>query len=99
MLPFRIPVADIIRNEHRPALRGRRSVCDTVRHGRRNATMMGLLTDKKILLTGMLSSRSLAYGIARAALREGATLAYTYAGDKFKERVAGLAQEFGGGVG
>jgi enoyl-[acyl-carrier protein] reductase I len=59
---------------------------------------MGLLTDKKILLTGMLSSRSLAYGIARAALREGATLAYTYAGDKFKERVAGLAQEFGGGL-
>jgi enoyl-[acyl-carrier protein] reductase I len=59
---------------------------------------MGLLTDKKILLTGMLSSRSLAYGIARAALREGATLAYTYAGDKLKERVVGLAQEFGGGL-
>jgi enoyl-[acyl-carrier protein] reductase I len=59
---------------------------------------MGFLAEKKILLTGLLSNRSIAYGIAQAALREGATLAYTYAGDKLKDRVAGLAQELGGGL-
>jgi enoyl-[acyl-carrier protein] reductase I len=59
---------------------------------------MALLSDKKILLTGLLSNRSIAYGIARAAHREGATLAFTYAGEKLKERVADLAEEFGGGL-
>lgn len=59
---------------------------------------MALLSDKKILLTGLLSSRSIAYGIARAARREGATLAFTYAGEKLKDRVADLAKEFGGGL-
>jgi enoyl-[acyl-carrier protein] reductase I len=58
---------------------------------------MGFLADKKILLTGLLSNRSIAYGIAASALREGATLAYTYVGDKFKDRVEGLVQELGGG--
>jgi enoyl-[acyl-carrier protein] reductase I len=55
---------------------------------------MGFLSAKKILLTGLLSSRSIAYGIAKAARREGAELAFTYAGDRFKDRVAGLAREF-----
>lgn len=59
---------------------------------------MALLTDKKILLTGLLSNRSIAYGIAHAALREGATLAYTYAGEKLRDRVADLVDELGGGV-
>ena len=59
---------------------------------------MALLSDKKILLTGLLSNRSIAYGIARAAQREGATLAFTYAGDKLKERVVDLAGDFGGGL-
>lgn len=59
---------------------------------------MPLLSDKKILLTGLLSNRSIAYGIARAARREGATLAFTYAGDKLKERVVELARDFGGGL-
>ena len=59
---------------------------------------MGLLSDKKILLTGLLSSRSIAYGIARAAQREGATLAFTYAGEKLRDRVVDLAAEFGGGL-
>ena len=55
---------------------------------------MGFLSAKKILLTGLLSSRSIAYGIAKAARREGAELAFTYASDRFKDRVAGLAREF-----
>ena len=56
---------------------------------------MGLLTGKKILVTGVLSNRSIAYGIARAAHREGAELAFTYVGDRFKDRVADIAKEFG----
>jgi enoyl-[acyl-carrier protein] reductase I len=57
---------------------------------------MGLLADKKILITGLLSNRSIAYGIARACAREGATLAFTYVNDDLKERVVKLASEFGG---
>ena len=55
---------------------------------------MGFLHDKKILITGLLSSRSIAYGIAKAAQREGATLAFTYQNENVKERVLKLAQEF-----
>ena len=56
---------------------------------------MEMLSEKKILVTGLLSNRSIAYGIAKAAQREGATLAFTYAGEKLKERVVGLAADFG----
>lgn len=55
---------------------------------------MGLLTDRKILITGLLSNRSIAYGIAKAAQREGAILAFTYVNDDLKDRVAKLATEF-----
>jgi enoyl-[acyl-carrier protein] reductase I len=55
---------------------------------------MGLLAGKKILLTGVLSNRSIAYGIARAARREGADLAFTYVGERFKDRVSELAADF-----
>lgn len=55
---------------------------------------MGFLSGKKILITGLLSNRSIAYGIAKAARREGAELAFTYAGERFKDRVGGLAREF-----
>ena len=56
---------------------------------------MGFLQDRKILITGLLSSRSIAYGIARAAKREGAVLAFTYQSAELKERVTQLALEFG----
>jgi enoyl-[acyl-carrier protein] reductase I len=56
---------------------------------------MGFLADKKILITGVLSSRSIAYGIAQACRREGATLAFTYVNDELKERVTKIASEFG----
>ena len=55
---------------------------------------MGLISGKKILVTGLLSNRSIAYGIAGAARREGANLAFTYVGDRFKDRVTDLAREF-----
>jgi len=56
---------------------------------------MGFLADRKILVTGVLSNRSIAYGIARACQREGATLAFTYVNDDLKERVVRLAGDFG----
>jgi len=56
---------------------------------------MALLADKKILITGLLSNRSIAYGIAQACRREGATLAFTYVNDDLKERVVRLAGDFG----
>jgi len=56
---------------------------------------MAFLTGKRILITGVISNRSIAYGIARACRREGADLAFTYVGDRFKERVTEVAQEFG----
>ncbi|WP_179405283.1 enoyl-ACP reductase FabI [Burkholderia guangdongensis] len=56
---------------------------------------MGFLAGKRILLTGLLSSRSIAYGIAQACKREGAELAFTYVGDRFKDRITEFAAEFG----
>ena len=56
---------------------------------------MGFLANKRILITGMISNRSIAYGIAQAMHREGATLAFTYQGERVRERVLGLAKEFG----
>jgi enoyl-[acyl-carrier protein] reductase I len=56
---------------------------------------MAFLSGKRILVTGMLSNRSIAYGIAKAMHREGAQLAFTYQGEGVKDRVVGLSREFG----
>jgi enoyl-[acyl-carrier protein] reductase I len=56
---------------------------------------MGFLAGKKILITGILSNRSIAYGVAQACRREGATLAFTYVNDELKDRVVKIAAEFG----
>ena len=56
---------------------------------------MGFLADKRILIAGLLSNRSIAYGIARAMHREGAQLAFTYQGEGVRERVEKLTAEFG----
>jgi enoyl-[acyl-carrier protein] reductase I len=56
---------------------------------------MAFLQGRKILVTGMLSSRSIAYGIAKACQREGAELAFTYQGEGIKDRVLDLAKQFG----
>jgi len=55
---------------------------------------MGFLAGKRILITGLLSHRSIAYGIAKACHREGATLAFTYQNDRFKDRITKFAAEF-----
>ena len=56
---------------------------------------MGFLANKRILITGMISTRSIAYGVAQAMHREGAELAFTYQGDRVRDRVLNLAKEFG----
>lgn len=56
---------------------------------------MGMLDGKKILITGLLSNRSIAYGVAKAMYREGAELAFTYQGESIRERVENLVPEFG----
>ena len=56
---------------------------------------MGFLQGKKILITGIVSNRSIAYGIAKCCHREGAELAFSYANERFKDRVAGFAADFG----
>jgi enoyl-[acyl-carrier protein] reductase I len=56
---------------------------------------MGFLSGKKLLITGVLSNRSIAYGIARACHAQGAELAFSYVGERFKERITGFAADFG----
>jgi len=56
---------------------------------------MGFLAGKRALIVGLLSNRSIAYGIAEAMKREGAELAFTYQMDKVKDRVAKLALDLG----
>lgn len=55
---------------------------------------MGFLAGKRILITGLLSNRSIAYGIAKAMHREGAELAFTFQNERFQERVAKMAADF-----
>ncbi len=55
---------------------------------------MAFLQNKNILITGLLSNRSIAYGIAKAMRREGAQLAFSYQGERVKDRVIDLAAEF-----
>ena len=59
---------------------------------------MGFLAEKRILITGLLSNRSIAYGIAKACHREGAQLAFTYQTDRFKDRVTEMAADFGSDI-
>ena len=56
---------------------------------------MGFLAGKRLLITGVLNNRSIAYGIARACHREGAELAFSYQGERFKDRIREVAAEFG----
>lgn len=55
---------------------------------------MGFLTGKKALIFGLISNRSIAYGIAKSFHAQGAELAFTYQNEKFKDRIAAMAAEF-----
>src|SRR5690349_1858841 len=56
---------------------------------------MALLSGKHILVTGLLSNRSIAYGIAKVARREGAEIALTYQNERFRERAEEMGRELG----
>ncbi len=57
---------------------------------------MGFLAGKKILITGLISNRSIAYGIAQACKRQGAELAFSYQGERARDRVLEFAErDFG----
>jgi enoyl-[acyl-carrier protein] reductase I len=59
---------------------------------------MGFLRDKRALIVGLASNRSIAWGIAEAMRREGAELAFTYQNDKLRERVEALAAACGSSI-
>jgi enoyl-[acyl-carrier protein] reductase I len=56
---------------------------------------VSFLAGKKILITGLISNRSIAYGVARSCHREGAELAFSYQGERARDRVVDFAREFG----
>jgi enoyl-[acyl-carrier protein] reductase I len=57
-------------------------------------TKTGFLSGKKLLITGVLSNRSIAYGIAKACHDQGAELAFSYVGERFKARIEEFAADF-----
>lgn len=59
---------------------------------------MGFMTGKRILITGVASKLSIAYGIAKAMRDQGAELAFTYQNDKLKPRVEEFAQSLGSSI-
>jgi enoyl-[acyl-carrier protein] reductase I len=59
---------------------------------------MGFLKEKKALITGVASNRSIAWGIAQAMHREGADLAFTYQGEKLRARVGEMAAKCGSDI-
>ncbi len=54
---------------------------------------MGFMQGKKVLIVGLASNKSIAWGIAQAMHREGAELAFTYQNDRLKDRVVKMAGE------
>lgn len=54
---------------------------------------MGFLNNKRVLIVGVASTRSIAWGIAQAMHREGAELAFTYQNEKLRERVEKMASD------
>ncbi len=56
---------------------------------------MGFLNCKRILITGVSSKRSIAYGIAQAMYREGAELAFSYHNNK---HISLLAADFNSNI-
>ncbi len=56
---------------------------------------MGFMQNKRVLIVGVASDRSIAAGVARAMHARGAELAFTYQTDKLKKRVDKLADATG----
>ncbi|NWF35966.1 SDR family oxidoreductase [Mariprofundus sp. KV] len=56
---------------------------------------MGILEGKKGLILGVANNKSIAWGVAQAAKREGATLGFNYLGEQMEKRVRPLAESLG----
>lgn len=56
---------------------------------------MGFLAGKRALIVGVASERSIAWGIAKAMHREGASLAFTYQNERLRERIVEYAAKVG----
>lgn len=56
---------------------------------------MSMMQGKRVLIVGLASKLSIAYGIATAMHREGAELAFTYQNEKLRGRVEEFAAQFG----
>src|SRR5687767_7947689 len=56
---------------------------------------MSLLSGKNALIFGVANDHSIAWGIAQAFAREGASLAFSYAGEALAKRVRPLAASVG----
>lgn len=54
---------------------------------------MGFMQGKRVLIVGLASNRSIAWGIAKAMHREGAELAFTFQNEKLQSRVEEMAAE------
>ncbi len=54
---------------------------------------MGFMQGKRVLIVGLASNRSIAWGIAQAMHREGAELAFSYQNEKLKGRVEDMAAQ------
>lgn len=54
---------------------------------------MGFMQGKRVLIVGLASNRSIAWGIAQAMHREGAELAFTFQNDKLQSRVEEMANQ------
>ncbi len=59
---------------------------------------MGFMQGKRVLIVGLASNRSIAWGIAQAMHREGAELAFSYQNEKLKGRVEDMAGQCGSNI-
>ena len=59
---------------------------------------MGLLNNKKILITGLANKYSIASGIAQAMHREGAELAFMYQNERLLKNLGPIAESLGSNV-
>ncbi len=59
---------------------------------------MGILSGKKGLILGVANDKSIAWGVARSADREGAELGFNYIGEALERRVRPLADSLGSGL-
>jgi len=59
---------------------------------------MGFMQGKRVLIVGLASNRSIAYGIAKAMHNQGAELAFTFQNEKLQSRVETMATELGSSI-